>query len=239
MNRVPASFLVFFAALFILFSSSYAQTPQSLEVSEDDGLPVLIKHLPEWETVRSTTVFTKTSADLKRSVPGKPVLDAIEFTAGTEAVTAVYPSGRLLIVEFTSPQGSSDADSKVLAHLAANPDPSTIYRRVGNYNVFVFDAVDQPAATGLIDQVKYQKSVQWLGEDPFLLQKFERYFIETSRDIFMSTVLWIVSGLGLSIVCGLIAGFVFYRIREQQKATRTAYSDAGGLTRLNLDGLSE
>lgn len=239
MNRVLASILSAFLTVVSFFSASYAQSPKSLEVSEDDGLPVLIKHLPEWQSVRSTTVFTNTLDGLKQAVPGKTVLDVIEFSAGTEAVTAAYPGGRMVIVEFTSPQGSSDADAKIWTYLAANPDPSTAYRRVGNYSVFVFDAADQTAAVALIDQVKFEKSVQWLGEDPFLLQKFERYFIETSRDIFISTVLWIVGGLGLSIVCGLIAGFIFYRIREQQKATRTAYSDAGGLTRLNLDGLSE
>ncbi|NOT49625.1 MAG: hypothetical protein HOP17_18015 [Acidobacteria bacterium] len=239
MNRVLASILPHFFALLTLCSLAHAQSSRGLEVSDDDGLPVLIKHLPDWQNVRSSTVFANTAADLARAVPGKPVLDMLEFTGGTEAVAATYPAGRLLIIEFTSPQASSGADARIWTYLAANPDPSTVYRRIGNYSVFVLDAPDQKAAVELIDQVKYEKAVQWLGEDPFLLQKFERYFVETSRDIFISTVLWIVSGLGVSIVCGLIAGFVFYRVREQQKATRTAYSDAGGLTRLNLDGLSE
>lgn len=239
MNRVLNRIFPFFLAFLTFFSAASAQTAESLEVAEDDGLPVLIKHLPDWQSVRSTAVFTNTSADLKRVVSGKPVLDVVEFSGGTEAVTAVYPAGRLLIIEFTSPQGSADADSKVLAYAAAKPDPSTVYRRVGNYNVFVFDAPDEAAAISLIDAVKYEKAVQWLGEDPFLLKKFERYFATTTRDIFIATVTWIVGGLSLAAVCGLIAGFIFFRIREQQKATRTAYSDAGGLTRLNLDGLSE
>ena len=73
----------------------------------------------------------------------------------------------------------------------------------------------------------------------YLLKRVEKYFVNTTRDIFISTVLWIISGLGLSILLGILAGFIFFRFREQKRATRTAYSDAGGLTRLNLDGLSE
>lgn len=240
MNRILASISLLLLSLTAICTSVYSQaSPKGLEVSDDDGLPVLVKHLPDWQNVRSSTRFINTSVDLKSAFPDKPVLDLIEFPGGTEAVTASYREGKLLIVEFSNPQGSSSADARIWSYLAATPDASAVYRRVGNYSIFVFEASDQTAAVALIDQVKYEKSVQWLGEDPFLLQKFERYFITTTKSIFVSTVLWIVGGLGLSIVLGLITGFIFYRFREQQKATRTAYSDAGGLTRLNLDGLSE
>jgi hypothetical protein len=167
------------------------------------------------------------------------VLGQIDFAGGTEAVKADYPAGKLLIVEFTTPHASVDADAKILQHLAANPEPGTVYRRIGNYNAFVFDAADEEAAVMLLNQVKYEKRIQWLGEDPYLLQKIERSFAVTTRDILISTVIWIVGGLGLAAICGVIVGLVFYRVREQRRATWHAYSDAGGLTRLNLDELSE
>ncbi|HVF30809.1 MAG TPA: hypothetical protein VNA22_07560, partial [Pyrinomonadaceae bacterium] len=80
---------------------------------------------------------------------------------------------------------------------------------------------------------------QWLGEDPYLLRKVERYLVTTSRDIVVSTVAVILGGLTTALLAGIAGGFIFFRVRDQQRATRTAYSDAGGLTRLNLDGLSE
>lgn len=244
MNRIALKTLAILCALQFLATFAVAQansqsTPRSQEISETDGIPVLIKHLPDWENVRSSTVFLTNTADLEKSLGSRPVLDQIDFAGGTEAVAAGYPSGQLLIVEFTNPQGSAEADTKILNHLAASPEAGTVYRRIGNYNAFVFDAVDQDAALGLLDQVKYQKTVQWLGEDPYLLQKLERYFVTTTRDIFISTVLWIVGGLGISIVCGIVAGIFFYRFREQKRANWTRFSDAGGLTRLNLDELSE
>ena len=213
---------------------------KSQEVSEQDGIPVLVKHLPDWEILLSHVVFTQNVDDLKKTLGERPILDLIDFTGGTEAVIAPYPVGKLLIIEYTNPQASANADRRFVQRLAESQHgPPIVYRRIGNYNAFVFDAADQEAANLLLDQIKYQKTVQWLGEDPYLLKRFERYFITTTRDIFIATVVWIVSGIGLSVVLGLIAGFTFFRFRENQRANRTAYSDAGGLTRLNLDGLSE
>jgi hypothetical protein len=164
---------------------------RSLEVSEDDGFPVLVKHLPDWETVRPTTVFARSTEELKLALGDRPLLDSIDWAAGTEAVTAEYPAGRLLIVEYTSPQGSVDADEKFTALLAG--DASTVYRRIGNYNVLVFDARDPAAAAALIDQVKYEKNIQWLGDNPFHLSA-ERAFVLTTANLFMSTLFVIVIG---------------------------------------------
>jgi hypothetical protein len=242
-NAAFRTVIMFCLVLCLTAAAAISQTApvvKSQEVSEIDGVPVLIKHLPDWENVRSSTTFANNLQDLRNVLGGRPVLDLIEFSGGTEAVTAAYPAGKLLIVEYTSPQASSHADANFQQHFAGAPQtPPVVYRRIGNYSAFVFDAAEESAANSLLDEIKYQKTVQWLGEDPHLLQRLERYFVTTTRDIFISTVLWIVGGIGISIFTGIAAGIIFFRLREQKKATRTAYSDAGGLTRLNLDGLSE
>ena len=212
----------------------------SQEVSEVDGLPVLIKHLPDWESVQGSTVFIQDTTALKSTFGERPILDLVEFAAGTEAVAADYPAGKLLIVEYTTPQAAAFADSKFTQHLAEKPaDPAIAYRRIGNYGAFVFDSTDPAAASALLDQVKYEKSVQWLGEDPFLLQKLERYFAMTGRDVVLSTIKWIALIFGLTAMIGVLAGIWYFRYRESKRAAMTAFSDAGGLTRLNLDDLSE
>ena len=194
-----------------------APMTKSQEISESDGVPVLIKHLPDWENARSGATFTSNSRDLKNALGSQPLLDLIEFSGGTEAVTAAYPAGKLLIVEYTTPQGSVEADIKFQQQIASSPQmPPVVYRRIGNYNTFVFDAQDETAANLLLDEVKYQKTVQWLGEDPYLLKKIEKYFINTTRDIFISTVLWIVGGIGLSIFLGIVTGFFFFRFRAKE-----------------------
>jgi hypothetical protein len=229
----------FLMLVILAFSSGvFAQSPpKSQEISESDGQPVLLRHLPEYEKVRAGAVFIPDKAHLKAAA-GQPVLDVLDFGGGTEAATAVYPQGRLVIVEYTNPQSSVEADSKVQQYIGST-QPDFVYRRIGNYNAFVFGATDAEAAGQLLDQVKYEKTVQWLGDDPYILKKLERYMVTTSRDIMISTVLVIVFGLGISILAGIAAGFIFFRFRDQKRAHRAAFSDAGGLTRLNLDGLSE
>jgi hypothetical protein len=210
---------------------------KSQEVSETDGLPVLIKHLPSWETVKQQTTFATTNEALKAALGDRPVLNEIDFAVGTEAVTAPYPAGKLLIVEFTSPQGSIEADNKIQASLSDTADTTTVYRRIGNYNAFVFDASDLAAANALLDQVKYEKTVQWLGPNPFQISP-ERAFVISTTDLFISTVLIVVIGIGFSLFGGVIVGYLFFLIREKKRSRLAAFSDAGGMTRLNLDGFT-
>ncbi|MEP6849168.1 MAG: hypothetical protein ABI999_09960 [Acidobacteriota bacterium] len=214
-----------------------ASQPRGQEVSDDEGIPVLIKHLPDWQNVRSRAMFANNDKDLQNALGARPVLNLIEFVPGTEAVTADYDAGKLVIVEFPTPQFSVAADERIQQFLAGpGRDSQTIYRRIGNYNAMVLDAPDAAAAAALLDQVKYEKGVQWLGENPFLQKRAERHFVVTTSDIFLSTVLVIVLGIGLSIVGGLGVGVAFFFFRERERALRTQYTDAGGMTRLNLDG---
>lgn len=233
--------MVIFTAT-LLAATSLAQvhgvTTRSQEVSEVEGVPVLIKHLPDWQSVGPRATFATSSEQLRSALGPRPILDLIDFRAGTEAVTAAYPAGRLLIVEYATPQLSAEADGAFTGSLAANADGNTVYRRIGNYNVLVFDVSDQAAANALLDQVKYEKNVQWLGQDPFLFEKLERNFVVTTTDLFVSTVEVIVLGMLLSVIGGLIVGYVFFQIRERQRLSMKEFSDAGGMTRLNLDGLT-
>ncbi|MEQ1922179.1 MAG: LapA family protein [Pyrinomonadaceae bacterium] len=233
----PALLIIFFVAS-VLPQAPAAPKYKSQEVSEEDGIPVLIKHLPDWESRRDMVTFATNATELIAGLGERPILNLIDFTAGTEAVAADYDAGKLVIVEYTSPQASVDADAKFTEALTKDPQAgSTAYRRIGNYNAFVFDAANISDANALLDQVKYEKQIHWLGDNPFIITP-ERAFILTTSDIFMSTVIVIVMGIGFSIVGGLIVGMVYFRLRNRRRAAMTAYTDAGGMTRLNLDGFT-
>ena len=223
----------------VLGATAQTRTPKPLEVSEADGVPVIVKHLPDADNVGPRAKFINSTASLREVLGERPILKTIDFSGGTEAAVADYPAGKLLIVEYTNPQGSIDADQNILQAIAhGGADVPTAYRRIGNYNTFVFDGSDEAAAMSLLDQIKYEKSVQWLGEDPFLLKRVEKYFVTTTRDIFISTVIVIVLGIGGSILAGIIAGLVYFRFRDNRRERTAAFSDAGGLTRLNIDDLT-
>ncbi len=237
-------FLYSMCAVLLFFGNFYAQNagtaqPKSREVSEDDGVPVLTKHLPDWEAKQKDSTYILNQTDLRNALGERTVFDFIEFESGTEAVTAPYAEGKLLLVEYSTPQASVDADAKINQLLTeSGQNQSTVYRRTGNYNIFVFDAPDQAAANALLDQIKYEKSIQWLGEDPFLLKRAERAMVKGLSELFISTVLAIVGILGLAVLLGFTVGFIYYRQSDQRRARMTQFTDAGGMTRLNLDGFT-
>ena len=238
-SRKFKTFLAVLIAFVVLVPISAQAQYKSLEVSETDGLPVLIKHLPEWEKVKDRAKLTNSVPDLKQTLGPRPVLDVIEMSAGAEAATADYPAGRLLLIEHHTPQFASSNDAAIIEKLGETGDRSVFYRRIGNYNALVFDAADPAAAEALLNQIKYEKAVQWLGEDPFFVSKVERYLVGTTGDVLVSTALFIVMCMAGAIGIGLVGGYIYFSKREQRRLARTAFSDAGGLTRLNLDELSE
>lgn len=208
--------------------------------SRDDEIPVLLMHLPNSQEKVGRAFFAVTLLGLKSVIPNQPVLDSLNFEGGTEAVVAGYGQSQLLIVEFTTPQFSVENDQRVAARIQelkgqAQPVPSA-YRRVGNYSVFVFNAANEKTATELIDQVKYQKVVQWLGEDPYLYARMERYLAQTSAGVLFA----VLKGSGISVLIsvgtGFLLGVLLFRRRRAQQAA--LFSDAGGGVRLNLDELT-
>jgi hypothetical protein len=206
----------------------------------DADLPVLVKHLPSWQSVEGAVIYIVNPEQLLSTIPNQPVLKEISFDGGAEAVVANYDQSQLVIVEFTTPQISIDNDSRIwtaIADLKSKGQPTpTAYRRVGNYSVFVFNAPDERTANALVDQVKYEQVVQWLGDDPHLYERLQRYFTQTSAGVLVAVLKSSGLSLLLCLAAGGLIGAMMFRHRRAQKATM--YSDAGGSIRLNLDELT-
>jgi hypothetical protein len=225
-------------------ASAQSQTEgQESGADESGGLPVLVMHLPEWEKkVGEDYVYATSLPALQKAAGNQPALDAFDFDAGTEAVTANYQAGRLVIIEFPTPQHSVDADARInerVAQLKAAGQPApSFYKRVGNYSVFVFGAADSGAAEKLATQVKYEKDVRWLGRNPHAEEKAIRAYTSTMGGVILSTL--ITTGLAILLclgVGGLVGGLVFLHRRSQQ-AAQQVYTDAGGMVRLNIEDLN-
>lgn len=205
-------------------------------------IPPLVKHLPDGDETQKNTVFLSRFRSLAILAPGQQVLAAISGEGDADAVIANYGPSKVLIVEFNTPQLATENDQRIIAKIhdlwnQGLPAP-TAYRRVGNYSVFVFDAPDEKTAKQLIDGVKYEQVVQWLGDNPYLLKEAERRYVDTTLGVFIAVLK--ASGFAL-IGCfatgGLFGALLFSRRRKQQKAVE-AFSDAGGMLRLNIDELT-
>jgi uncharacterized protein DUF6599 len=210
------------------------------KIDKGDGdIPVLVKHLPAWQAVSSTVHYVLRVATLQEEFGSKSVFDAVSFDGGAEAAIANYDKQRLVLIEFNTPQLATENDARITSRIQelgnqGQPVPSA-YRRVGNYAVFVFDAPNEVAANQLIDQVKYQQVVQWLGQNPYSYREAVAEFTQTTLGVLVSVVK--ASGIVLvgSLLVGGFFGALLFNRRRAQQQVRDAYSDAGGMLRLNLD----
>lgn len=221
-----------------------AALAQSLSDTLDKGdgeIPVLIKHLPKPDEAQKSAIYLNSFKDLTLLTP-QPVLTAIKGDGNADAAYVSFPEGDVLVVEYNTPQLASENDQRIIARIQelwkqGLPAP-TAYRRVGNYSVLVFNAADEQTAKQLIDQVHYEQVVSWLGENPNILRRAEERYINTTLGVLVTVLkasgYALIGCLGLGV---LVGGLLFSYRRSQQKAY-TAYSDAGGMMRLNLDELT-
>jgi len=239
--RLFLKIIVLVSLLVVAADVSRSQSAKPPTSNEDD-IPVLIKHLPPPEEAQKNAVYLDSFSDLEKLGLQHPVLSAVESGGDADAALATYAPSKVLIIEFHTPQLAADNDQRIITRIRelwrlGQPAP-TAYRRVGNYSVFVFDAPDEQTAKHLIDQIKYEQTVQWLGDNPNILKEAERRYVNTTLGVLVAVLK--ASGYA-ALLClgvgGLIGGLLFSYRRSQQKAA-TAYSDAGGMLRLNLDELS-
>jgi hypothetical protein len=211
-----------------------------LDKGEGD-IPVLIKHLPSPDEAQKNAAYLSSFADLHRLPYQHAVYDAVKSDSNADAVLATYGPSKLLLLEFHTPQLATENDKRIMARIQelwklGQPAP-TAYRRVGNYSVFVFEAPDEQTAKGLIDQVKYEQVVQWLGENPNIYKEAQKRYLNTTLGVLVAVLkasgYALVGCLGLG---GLIGGLLFTYRRAQQRAV--TFSDAGGMLRLNLDEMT-
>ena len=84
---------------------------------------------------------------------------------------------------------------------------------------------------------QHEQVVQWLGENPNILKRAQEEYVNTTLGVLVAVLK--ASGYAL-LAClglgGLAGALLFTRRRAQQ--TEEAFSDAGGMLRLNLDDLT-
>jgi hypothetical protein len=205
-------------------------------------IPVLVKHLPDWQNLQSRVLYAVDKETLKNALSNQAILDVLNFEGGAEAVVSDYGEQQLVIVEFNTASLATDNDQRIAAKLKElrneNQPAPTAYRRVGNYAVFVFGSLGEQAANQLIDQVKYQQVVTWLGENPFSFEQATREFTETTLGVFVSVVK--ASGIALvsCLAIGGFAGALLFSLRRSQQRAKAAYADSDAMLRLNLDDLT-
>lgn len=213
----------------------------------ENEIPVLVKHLPSWETTERSIVYAVSLAALQKELgpSDAELFGGLDFGGGTEAVVAPYQGGqaRLVVIEQNTPQLAAANDSymseRFLGFRQEGKAVPSAYRRKGNYLVFVLGQTDEQAANELLNEVKYEQLVRWLGDNPRAFDLANRRYAETTASVIITTLK--ATGLSLLLCLGvgaIFGGAVFLRRRSQQDLV-AGYSDAGGMVRLNIDEITQ
>jgi hypothetical protein len=241
MHLIKAFILTIFLSIAAAFSAQAQGLPSAVDNNET-GVPALIQHLPNPQEAQKNAIFLHSFKNLDGLQLNQGVLTAIESGGDADAAMASYGPSRVLIVEFNTPQLAKENDERIIARIQelwklGQPAP-TAYRRVGNYSVFVFDTPDDASAKQLLDQVHYEQVVTWLGENPNILKQAEQYYVDTTLGVLVAVLK--ASGYALLACLGIggLAGALLFSHRRKQQKHVEAYSDAGGMLRLNLDELT-
>ena len=228
------------AVILTIFLSVAA--PFSAAAQDQTEVPALVQHLPYPDEAQKSAIFLHSFKDLDGLQLNEGVLTAINSGGDADAAMASYGRSKVLIVEFNTPQLAKENDERIIARIQelwklGQPAP-TAYRRIGNYSVFVFNASDDASAKQLIDQVHYEQVVSWLGENPNILKQAQEQYVNTTLGVLVAVLKasgW--AALACLGIGGLAGALLFTHRRNQQKEV-AAYSDAGGMLRLNLDEMT-
>ena len=227
-----------------------AQMQSDLPPTSD--LPLLPTYLPDQNKLPATEKYLVGPEAIAQISALSDLKEAIDFTGGTHAALAEYNNGSgkmsVILIEFQSPQFATDGLSKIQQHfnaLSPEEQKKRVLRRVGNYAVEAVNVSDPKAAEELIGQMKYMARVYWEGKgmasiplqfrppDPVAL----REIIQTGQFI-VAAFYWIGILVAGAMVTGVFTGGAFFYWRRAQRrklGLNETFSDAGGMTRLNLD----
>lgn len=215
-------------------------------------LPLLPTYLPEQSKISNSEKYLVGPEGIARSAAISDLKDAIDFTGGTHAAVADYNNGNgkmsILLIEFQSPQFAVDGLVKMQEQfnaLSQEEQKKRILRRVGNYAVEAVNVSNPIAAEELLKQIKYMVRVSWEGKDASSIPvRFRppdpvalREAIQTGQFI-IAAFYWIGVLVVGAVATGIFVGGAFFYWRRAQRrklGLDEAFSDAGGMTRLNLD----
>jgi hypothetical protein len=207
-------------------------------------VPSLIRHLPEEGRLPGSERFIAGPRALA-AFPGYENPDDL-FLLESDAVEAAIAeyrinraAAKLLLVEYHTPQLAQAAYERVQAYwnrLEPAERERRLFKREGNYLIHAFEVSDRPTIEKIVNQIEYTARVRWLSGDrlrlvPSLVEEFPvgRWLIA----VFAFIGVLIAIAIGVGVLFGY--GFFLWRRRQMQ---RYPFSDAGGIQRLNLDGLT-
>src|SRR5262245_57800986 len=97
--------------------SDFAHALNELLDKGEGEIPPLVKHLPNWEENQKRAEFLSRFRTLEYLVPNQGALSVLDTGGDADAVLADTGSGKVLIIEFHTPQLAKDNDERIIAKI--------------------------------------------------------------------------------------------------------------------------
>lgn len=210
-------------------------------------LPSVIRNLPKGSLNLRTATYILGPEGLK-SVLKKDVSHYDFYpNLGTEIAYASFEqeNGKVsfLIIEHHTPQQSIAAFNKLTDYKNSLPEEEKnkiLLKREGNYIIEASDSGTSQSAKNLVDDVKYNYVVKWLNDNTPSDNNGRTVASEAAKTAKILVSVFGLIGVGMifAVIGGVSLGFLVFYLRRRNKLAVESYSDAGGMMRLNLDGIS-
>jgi hypothetical protein len=206
-------------------------------------LPFVIGHLPSGSLRMRTDRYALGPRALSHLL-GRDV-SHYEFYPdfSTEVALASYDQGasqmQLVIFEYHTPQQAGSAFDRLSQFkdgLPAAEQAKLYIKRQGNFVVEATGFAEMATAERTVGAIKYDYVVKWLG-DPPPARSFSSEAAKTAQ-ILVSVFGIIGITLLIALITGIGCGTTIFYLRRRQERAIDRFSDAGGMVRLNLDGLA-
>jgi hypothetical protein len=222
-----------------------AQKLDPSEIATAKQLPMVIRSLPPGSlSLRTARYFIGPQA-LAR-ITQRDVSQYMFYPDfGTEMVLATYEHAKgqmtLMITEYHTPQQASEALKRVQQHREGLPaaEKAEVYvNRQGNFIVEVRNFKELIYAEAVAKEVKYEYGVKWLNDvlPPVPKTNFNTEARKTG-ELLVSVMGIIGIGMTSALVLGIGFGFTIFYLRRRNNQQGVGFSSAGGMMRLNLDGI--
>ena len=209
-------------------------------------LPSVVRNLPTGSLNLRTARYILGPKALAILAKRDPTHYEFYPNLGTEVAYANYNQSdgetSLLVIEHHTPQQSIAAFKRLTDYrnsLSVAEQAKLLLKREGNYIIEANNFASQQAAEKIVNGVEYGYVVKWLHQDvPVGNGRSVASEAAKTAKILVSVFGLIGVALIVAIIGGIMMGLSIFYFRRRNKVLVEAFSDAGGMMRLNLDGIA-
>lgn len=209
-------------------------------------LPSVVRNLPSGSLNLRTARYILGPKALATFTKGSVSQYDFYPNMATEIAYGEYQSegqSSLLIIEYHTPQQSIAAFKRLTDYqnsLADAEKTKIVLKREGNYIVEATNFSSDKVAKNIVENVKYGYVVKWLDDESTVVGNGRSVASEAAKTAKILVSVFGLIGVALifAVIGGFMMGLLIFYFRRRGKIAFQSFSDAGGMMRLDIDGIA-